>query len=101
MFKLFTAAILSLFVSTAYAAPLVEAVSNNGKMSIILHDEEGVCVYGAKKATFAGIGENGKSALEGCWRVEETEDGDFVNVIFLNGSFVKLPVTKFRKVKSV
>lgn len=87
--KLIGIALLATGIS--HAAVIAEAT--DGKITVRLHDEAGMCVSGARLAEFT----DGVVRIPGCW----VPSGANVGVAFLDGDYVRIPMAAFRKPKDV
>jgi len=62
---------------------------------ILLYRERGLCTHKALKATF---NDTKNKSIEGCWKVVE---GGNIQVVFLDGDFVVVPMAQFKKPKEI
>lgn len=77
----------TLVAFSAHAA--VIAVAQEGAKRLDLHDQAGHCVGQARLAIYT----DGAQRVPGCWLVKP----DAVTVAFLDGDFITVPLTVFRK----
>lgn len=82
---------------TTYAKDdLAVAIAGNPKAEhILLYRERGFCTQKALKATF---NDTRNKPIEGCWKVV---DGGNIQVVFLDGDFVVVPMAQFKKPEEI
>ena len=81
------AAAMAALAVTAQAA--VIAVAQEGAKRLDLHDQAGHCLGQARLAVFT----DGVQRVPGCWLVKP----DAVAIAFLDGDFITVPLSAFRK----
>lgn len=94
-FGVLRAVLALLFVPNAAMAGVIAiAVSSNSPERIELSDTVGACVAGAKEARW--VGGNDVAQVPACWRLV----GGVVELAFLDGDSVRIPMQAFKPVKA-
>jgi hypothetical protein len=98
MFKsIVTAALIAVASFSVQAKAVAYLDLNQGRTSIVLHDESRTCAPGF---LYAAIRYEGKP-LNACWRVLSTPGGVGVHIIDEEGDEGLLPATAFQPVEDI
>lgn len=81
--------------STGVSAKVVAFVGDTRAERILLHSTRGLCTVKALRAQF--VDKKGRYT-EGCWKV--VDEGN-IQVVFLDGDVVRVPMSAFKKPEEI